>query len=330
MIGRAADLASRACRAADSLSVTRSIVGSAWLLGAVARARGVRYGAREVEWLAQDGVREDELEPWAREPAELLEDAVRIVARGIVVRSSSRWSAIPWEQVLAVARADGQGFVLVPRRPPAPPWFVVSPAIADRIAASVAERRAARASGYRGSRARAPAPPPEEIRRRVLGRDDVPGAIEVPLGIPRPSLAGPSAVGGVFGATMALQVAVDWGVIAAGITGLAAALLFGGGLHFAMWRRYARRPRILVMTPDAYVAGLDGDAVRAIPWHRVAAFREASVADRPAIEVVDRDGDVVARTEARLFGIDRGVLIALAEAYRARATSELGGASGEA
>lgn len=283
----------------------------------------VRSGV--MEWVEHDEVEEATLPEWAREPGELVEGRARLVGGGVVLRSGSRGSAVPWAQLFTVACADGRGFLLAPRRPPSAPWYEVSPAIAEGVGSTLAARRAARAGGYRGPSTRSQAPSPQAILRRVLARDDLPGAIEVPLAIPRPSkfpFALGTAIGTLLGAQFGLMNLGDLWFVSA-LIGVAGGLASGGALYTSMWRRYARRPRILVMTPHAFVAGLDGGAVRAIPWERVGCFRAGTVAGT-AIEVVDVDGALVARTEARLFGMHRDVLIALAEAYRARAMLEMG------
>lgn len=239
---------------------------------------------------------------------------------GVVLSEGSARAALPWSGILAVTRVDGVLYVCAARRPPRPPWFVVSDEVAARrIERALEERRGAR-EGYRGAaHDRRETLSPEQVRRRVLARIDVPGAIEVPLGIPKPKALHHALIGAIFGGGFGLQIGAEtesWAVVA--VAALATTAAFGGGLHFALWRRWSKRPRVLVMTPDAFVAGLDGGHVRAHPWRSIVRFRRGVHFGKDALEVIDGDGSLLARVEARLFGVPLDLLIALAEAYRER------------
>lgn len=289
---------------------------------AVARVAGCCYLWRDVDWLEHDGVRPDSLPAWARD-GEVV-GGVELHRDGVVLSEGSDRAALPWSQILAVTRVDGALYVCAARRPPRPPWFVVADDVAaGRIERALEERRGARES-YRGAAPeRREALSPDEVRRRVLLREDLPGAIEVPLGIPKPKALHHALIGAVFGGGFGLQIGAEaesWPVAA--VAALMTTAAFGGGMHFALWRRWSKRPRVLVMTPDAFVAGLDGGQVRAHPWSAIVGFRRGVHFGKDALAVIDGDGSLLARVEARLFGVPLDLLIALAEAYRERVGSE--------
>ena len=281
-----------------------------------------------MDWIEHDGVAEADLPEWARAAGEPLDGgAVRLLGAGVVFEEGGRFSAVPWEAILTTATTDDALLVCVPRRPPAPPWFAVGGAAGPAIEAARARRALAR-RGYRREPGRArPTLSPEETLRRVLANADIPGAVEVPIGIPRPRpwshVLGGSVVGVLFGVQF-----LSSGLAVAGAVALGAATAVIGGFHWGAVRSYRRRPRVLVMTPDAFVAGLDGRTVRALPWEGIGEIRIGAIGDAPAIEVIDPEGRPIARVEGRFFGVDPSVVVGIARAYGDRLRPERPGRQG--
>src|SRR5512139_1846790 len=114
-------------------------------------------------------------------------DGIEHRSRGGVVRA-------PWEAVFGVFVLEGEGgaselFVLLPRRPPMPPWLRVQVSGAppelraqglDGLAAAIRARLEQR--GYRDPGAHRPRLSPEELLAEVRAHRVVPGALEVPVG----------------------------------------------------------------------------------------------------------------------------------------------------
>ncbi|HEY8430175.1 MAG TPA: hypothetical protein VIL20_17460, partial [Sandaracinaceae bacterium] len=159
------------------------------------------------------------------------------------------------------------------------------------------------------------------VLTQVLERGPLPGAVEIPAATPsvaRRVLVGASLGGGVFAALG--TVFGPAGVLAGGAMGA----LGGAAVMRTFESIRFRAGRVLVLTPDAFVGGLDGRSVRAVPWFRVGRFSEG-VDDfgAPALEVFGPESDLIARVGARFFGKPLHVIVAVAEAYRRRAIGEL-------
>jgi hypothetical protein len=284
-----------------------------------------RADARSMRWLEHDVAEDDALPDWAKGGEVLPDGAGRACAEGLVLRTESVGSSVvPWDQLLAIARDKKRAYVLAPRRPPSPPWLEVSHRAADRIEKISDGRVSSR--GYRD----APTAPrermqPEEILRRVIARDDVPGAIEVPFKTPKKFPVVLEVIAtvptGLAAAVYGLVITDSYvfGAIAGG-----ACVTFAAGLvaHQRYRAAKAKTRRVLVMTPDAYVGGLDGGQVRAISWDDIEGFRRGKREGKPALVVVGAHDKVLARVPAVYFDIDLDVLLALAEAYRERARRE--------
>ncbi|MEO0323442.1 MAG: hypothetical protein AAF447_10830 [Myxococcota bacterium] len=248
-----------------------------------------------------------------------------------------------WDQVLGVvalpADAPRRAFLLLPRRPPAPPWVELGPRELpagfnpdekgfERFVRVVRERSAHRdyRAGTRGAQLS-----PETLMDRVLARTEVPGALEVPVGAGpggwwRRSLdliAGGSA-GGLFGlyagmltgaGAVALGVAAAAGAAAGATLPVAASKSFG-------FRRRSRRPRVLVLAPDGCVVGLP-TGPRAYGWGQIGAFRAGEhqlpgLRPRLCLEVELASGQVAGRIDASWFGDPLELIVSVAEAYRKR------------
>ena len=236
-----------------------------------------------------------------------------------------------WDQVFGVALMPPEDpervYLLVPRPPPAPPWIEITgerlPAdtpdlntFADRVRSRVAQ------SGYRDRGPQRPLLPPDQLMERVIARQDVPGALEIPVG------AGPGgwwrrgldvlaagSAGGLFGLYGgALTGSAVLAVAAAGV-GVAA----GAGVPVAFARNWrsvrgrSQRPRVLVLAPDGCVVGLP-TGPEAFAWDQVGRFS----AEGGAVQVTRRDGTVAGTIDAAWFGAPLALIVAVAEAYATR------------
>lgn len=257
---------------------------------------------------------------------------------------SGRWAAT-WDQVLGVtllpADEPSRAFVLVPRRPPEPPWFEVRPehlpaelrggglaALARRIDERLRQR------SYRDAGPRRLRLDPETLLRLVLAREEVPGALEVPVGAGPGGwwrraleLAGGGSAGGLAGlyaGTLAGSgLIAGVGAVLGAVTGAAAPVLVGPNWRSVRDRR--KRPRVLVLAPDGCVVGLPtGPAV--FDWRSLRGFgageemslRDPEAAGRPCLEIVRADGSVAARIDAAWFTQPLPLIVGVAEAYRRR------------
>ncbi len=269
---------------------------------------------------------------------ETLDEAEQIALEAGGVRVAR--SLVPWNSILGAlalpAEAPTQLYLLVPRRPPAPPWFVLKakeldaesrelglPALAERIA------QRARQGTYREAMGHRPTLSAQQLLERVLAREELPGALDVPVG------AGPgrgfdrflsSAVAGAAGTTTAFfggaVLAPPLAPVLAGV-----GLAVGAATPFA-WRALQRRarqkPRVLVLAPDGCVVGFP-TGVRAFVWRDIDRFQatEAPLPGRrrpifPQLEIVLRDDLGKGRIAASWFDAPLPLIITVAEAYRLR------------
>lgn len=281
-----------------------------------------------MEWLQHDDIPLDRLPEWARAPGEVLDGrpySVVAHAEGLVLVRAKRASVVRWEDVLVPVRLDEPRRLLIAtaRRPPRPPWFEMGGNDVARIERAVRARLdSIDHRGYRERRRARDVVPPDEVLTRVLEHQALPGAVEIPAATP--SLARSALIGASLGgATLGLYGLVfgPAGLLAGGAVGALGGGTLMGGIE-ALRKRGAGR--VLVLTPDAFVGGLDGSSVRAVPWFRVGRFSEG-VDDLggPALEVYGPENGLIARVAARFFGKPLDVIVAVAEAYRRRATDEL-------
>ena len=280
-----------------------------------------------MDWLAEDEVELDALPPWAREGTSVMDGKpydVRVCPEGLVLVKGRTASAVRWEDVLVPIRLDHPRRLLVScaRRPPRAPWFELGGIDVAQIESAVRTRlEAIEHRGYRDRRRRADPIPADEVLTRVMDRDPLPGAVEIPAATP--SVVRSAAIGAtVGGATLAFYGLLfgPAGMIAAGAVGALGGATVMGGIE-QLRKRSAGR--VLVLTPDAFVAGLDGESVRAVAWSRVGRFSEGvDEAGTDALEVFTPQDELVARVAAHFFGAPLDVIVAVAEAYRKRASEE--------
>ena len=265
-------------------------------------------------------------------------------AEGVRWGEPGREARARWSQVFGVVlhppEAPKRAFVLVPRRPPAPPWFAVREADLpagwegglEALAGRVRERLGQR--GYRDGGAQRPLLDRETLLKRVLARGEVPGALEVPVaagpgGWWRRSLdlvAAGSAGGlaGLYAGAFTGSALLAIGVALAGATVGAAVPVFLTSKWRATRSRH-RRPRVLVLAPDGCVVGLP-TGPEAFGWGDLARFGvgeapppgKPSAPPRPCLEVVRADGSVAGRIDAAWFAEPLSLIASVAEAYRAR------------
>lgn len=278
-----------------------------------------------MEWLEHDEAPRDALPKWASAGGDVLDGKpyrVTVRPEGLVLRRSRGVSAVRWEELLVPIRLENPRRLLVAaaRRPPRPPWFELGGRDVAKIEQAVQSRLDSLDSrGYRQRRRQRAVRTPNEILTAVLSNQPLPGAVEVPIATP--SFVWSAVIGGtVGGVTLAFygMVAGPTGMLVLG--GLGA--LGGAGLVSGVECLQKRRAgRVLVLTPDGFVGGLDGRSVRAIPWNRVGRFVDGvDGAGRRALEVFDHERRRLARVDARWFGAPLGVIVAVAEAYRRRAS----------
>jgi hypothetical protein len=262
---------------------------------------------------------------------------VRLDSGGLEQVVRGRRTRARWQDVLGVAQIDGRVYVLVPRRPPAPPWIEIDPrtlapsAGSPRTAADVTDelRRRTQATGYRGATGTARTLlAPAELLARVKAREQIPGAVEVPV---------PSSdslrhrtleplVGGAGAGTTALAVhpLLAELVGAQYVTMAAAGVALGTGLAIVTWRalrRPAPRPRVLVLCPDGCVVGFQ-DGVRALPWSAIERVESGIGAGPDAGPALVFRGvghrAPLGFVEARWMDAPLQLVVSVAETYRAR------------
>jgi hypothetical protein len=280
-----------------------------------------------MDWLEHDEVEPGALPAWAREgpaPKDGGTYEVRICPEGLVLIRGRKASAIRWEDILVPIHLDAPIRLLVScaRRPPRTPWFEIGGVDVGEIERAVTTRLdAIEHRGYRDRRRRLDPISADEVLTRVLERSPLPGAVEIPAATP--SIVRSAALGAtVGGATFALYGLLfgPLGALAAGGVGA-----LGGGAVMGGIEQLRKRAagRVLVLTPDAFVAGLDGASVRAVSWARVGRFSEgADDAGTNALEVFSKDHVLEARVAAHFFGAPLDVIVAVAEAYRKRVIEE--------
>lgn len=280
-----------------------------------------------MDWLDHDEVEPDALPSWAREGPERKHGGtyeVRVCPEGLGLIRGRKASAIRWEDILVPIHLDSPPRLLIScaRRPPRAPWFEIGGADVSEIERAVKARLdAIEHRGYRDRRRRIDPMAADEVLSRVLERSPLPGAVEIPAATP--SVVRSAALGAtVGGATFALYGLLfgPLGVaLAGGVGALGGGVVMGGIEHL----RKRAAGRVLVLTPDAFVAGLDGASVRAVPWARVGRFREGvDDAGTNALEVFSNDNVLEARVAAHFFGAPLDVIVAVAEAYRKRVIEE--------
>ena len=168
-----------------------------------------------------------------------------------------------------------------------------------------------------------------ELLEAILAREEIPGALEIPVGVGPQSRAAPfqrALLGGLVGASAGF-------FLGALIPGMIVYTLGAGGAIGAafpsvgrrLWERRPGRKRVLALTPDGCVVGF-AFGVRAFTWSELSAFAlvDAPLQGQthprvPHLEVRGEDGTPLGRIAASWFDGPMPVILATAEAYRLRA-----------
>ena len=280
-----------------------------------------------VDWISHDEQAPDALPDWAHATGEVLDGKpyrVTLLVEGIVLERGGRRSALRWDEVLVPIRVDDPRRLLIAanREPPRSPWFELRGVDVPRIERELRLRlESVDHRGYRERRRSRKTMPADEVLTEVLDRRPLPGAVEIPRATP--SVIRSAFTGGSVGAAALGFYGLLFGpggmIVGGGVGAVGGAALMGG--VEAVRRR--RAGRVLVLTPDAFVGGLDGKSIRAGPWFRVGRFVDGvDPHGESALEVYSPDDELVARAAARYFGQPLDVIVAVAEAYRRRATGD--------
>lgn len=274
---------------------------------------------------------------WADESASDAQRAQRVTLdeAGIVFDDGDLVIRSSWRQVFGVAVSGGAAYLLMPRRPPAPPWVVVRRQnLPDEVSevdafAEHVRLRIGRTS-YRGGGPQRPLLPPAELLERVLRRQEVPGALEIPVG------AGPSgwwrrgvdvltsgtagALAGMYAGTFLSGGILPLVVAGCGIAGAITPVFVADS--WRTLRKNASSPRVMVLAPDGCVVGLPSGPA-AFAWSDVGAFSNAKseATNRQELSVVSGEGEPIGSIDAAWFGEPLDLIVAVAEAYRRRVTA---------
>ncbi|NOY92943.1 MAG: hypothetical protein GXP55_17300 [Deltaproteobacteria bacterium] len=231
--------------------------------------------------------------------------------------------------------------VLTSREPPAPPWFELTPSmlepsveIPDLETLARTLRSRLESQSYRRGRLARVRLERDELETAVLAREELPGALSVPVGRgprdPVSRVAEPlSAMSG--GTTVAvLSFSLAWphappgAIIASGAVG---ALVATGVMYLVArrGRRRRQRTRVLVLCPDGCVIGLPS-GVRTFHWSELGPFsisvdRHGRFRRRRGLRVVDPDGELLGTLDASWFAQNLTLIVAVANAYRERVGS---------
>lgn len=230
---------------------------------------------------------------------------------------------LPWRRVYGAfpwpAAADGarrEVYVLADRAASGPPWLVLpTTSLPEGLGTGDfldAVRARVGVIGYREVEGAAARLPPDALREAVLARRPLPGALEVP----------PAATG-ARASTRRVAPAAAAGALVALLTGGTAtvAVLAAAGAGALAWRvteptrRWpGDRRRVLVLAPAGCVLGLPGGPV-ALAWDEVASFETGQDGELRVTRRVDARAVTMPR---RAFAYPTGLLVAVAETYRAR------------
>ena len=236
-----------------------------------------------MEWLEHDGLSSREALPeWARSEnaGEASYDGNPFVATFATERDRVETRRRRAQRDRVVGDLDGdpaRGSRAVAHRGSAqaaegPPWFELTGLDIGTIETRVRDAVDSAGLGYRNMRRPARPRPLDSILSRVLERDPVPGAVEIPMPRRFPVL-GDVGAGVVVGSVMGLALLNPLGWTAALIASAAFAVV-GAGVGAVHARRDLEKParRVLVLLPEGFVGGLDGGDVRAVAWSRVLRF----------------------------------------------------------
>ncbi len=220
-----------------------------------------------------------------------------------------------WDQVYGTAYAGLKKFyVLLAMKPPRPPWMAVSSnalpegcASFDELAAMIDARR--NQGSYRAAPRRHPRLNAEQLLAEVLDRNEIPGALEVPIGF------GPGGTGRrIFEITASgLGGATTLGVVGlfAGPVWPLAAVGFGAGAAYTAWKSHTSG-RVLVLAPDGCVVGFPS-GVRCFSWDEIESF---SIFGGHALDVRLQSKGETEKIDASWFAAPLPLIRAVAEAFR--------------
>jgi hypothetical protein len=292
-------------------------------------------------WLSIDGILRDEA------PEDLRSSrGLTLRKEALVFERGGHITVAPWSAVLAVVRLPRAVFVLVPRKPPSPPWIEIDETLAaelgagalDALEASLLAR--AESKGYRDAGPTRALLPPPALYKRLVGNDLVPGTVEVPIGYGPGGRKhvlvkafegalgfGGGAFGGAYaGAILTALLSAPAAPVVLGSAALAA----GAGLATTLYmgRDRKARGRVLALAPDGVVIGLP-TGVRAYGWSAIRRFgvepREVFVKGRrqkdPHLVVTGADGRLVGALHRDWFDRPLALIVSVAEAYRTRFTT---------
>jgi len=273
---------------------------------------------------------------WIREtPVKGRARPIQLTPEGITACLLGRRLEAGWDQVFGVALmptdAPTKAFVLVPREPPHPPWIEVGPGdlpegVSDLQSLEARIRERVEQGGYRDRGLQRPMLPPDQLMQKVLAREDVPGALEIPVG------AGPGGwwrrgidllAAGSAGGLLGLYGGALTGsaLLAVAVAGAGAAVGASLPVAFARnWRslsRRSKRPRVLVLAPDGCVVGLP-TGPEAFAWPELGGFQHAGESGARRLEVRRRGGELAGSIDAAWFGAPLELITAVAQAYQGR------------
>lgn len=245
---------------------------------------------------------------------------------------------VRWSQILGVVKIGAVAFILVPRQPPKAPWIEVKPKELPKEAANVdalislIESRKTSGS-YRATSARRVPMSLQELERRVLAREGVPGAVEIPPRVlldsqnklPYWAKVAPGFGGFVGAGISAVGAAVVGSLI--NMPDLGALLFYGGGLgggitgvtlgkklQHNQLTRPENIPRILVMAPDGCIIGFETGR-RALAWRDISRIVVEQFGAHSYLAVYDHETNL-GRIQEGWFGKPLQLIVGVANAYR--------------
>lgn len=278
-------------------------------------------------------------------------DRVSFTESGLLHVRNGRATFARWTDILGVVEQGDRAYVLVPRRPPSPPWIEVDasmigdePEAVKAFAKRLRERGGG--GGYRDAvKQRRQNLDREALLQKVRSREPVPGALEVPstvvLGRSYPGLGPVQALSLMGGAGLGYALSMTGVVVSAhldvgGYRGephplaiLAFYVLPFVGIGVGAWaareigRRWRAakdrtfpRQRVLVLAPDGCIVGFRA-GVRTLKWAMVGAFGEGPTEHHEwGLIVTGPNGEKIGDVDAGYLDAPLSLVVAVAEAYR--------------
>ena len=264
------------------------------------------------------------------------EGVVEIVANAKAKSRSDMFASKTWrwDQIFGVvpipAHAPVEVYVLVPK--PEKPWVIIRQQDLreheDLLSVVQLLEQRCTSSGYRDRRVVRDPLPKSILLERVLERQDVEGALTVPIG------AGPGLAMRVVELAAGISTAGFAGLttgVAVGfpLVGTVAGVVGGVALPVALsprWKsiRSRGKARVLVLTPDGCVVGLPSGPA-AFSWTELSSFSEQPVSvggKNLCLELRDAHENVLGRIDAAWFTKPLPLIVGFANAYRKRFAAE--------